>query len=168
LGFFAVVTVGSCTWFQSDKRTGACPRFLILGGAEEVTKFRPGAGRDQTDVTFRAAVTDFNGTCEYDRDSVQVKLYVVFDLARGPANASGEVAFDYFVALPQFHPQPAGKQVFSVDARLQGDQRRVAYRDAIDLAIPLKDKQRGADFEVFLGFQLTAEEAEYNRSHRRR
>jgi hypothetical protein len=166
LAVLAAAALAGCGLFEKDRRTAACPRFLILGGAEEVTKFRPGAGRDPTDVAFRATVSDFNGTCEYDADKVRVKLYVVFDLVRGPANAARAANFEYFIALPQFHPQPAGKRIFTVNARFEGELQRVAYRDAIDLTIPVKEKEVGADYEVYLGFQLTPEEAEYNRSRR--
>jgi len=163
----AAVVLAGCGLFDREKRTAPCPRFLILGGATEVTKFRPGPGRDPIDIAFRATVADFNGTCEYSRNSVLVKLYVVFDVVRGPAPGTREAAFDYFVALPQFHPAPAGKRVFSVKTRFEGELQRFAFRDAVDLSIPIKDKELGADYEVYLGFQLTPEEVEYNRAHRR-
>jgi hypothetical protein len=161
----AVVLAG-CGMFDRDKRTAPCPRFLILGGANELTKFRAGPGRDATDVAFRATVADFNGSCEYDRNLILVKLFV-FDVVRGPAMGVREAAFDYFVALPQFHPAPAGKRVFPVAARFEGDLQRLSYRDAIELTIPIKDKEIGADYEVYLGFQLAPDEVEYNRTRRR-
>jgi hypothetical protein len=161
------VALSACGISQRDKQTGACPRFLILGGANELTRFKPGPRRDQTDVAFRATVADFNGTCEYDKNTVRVKLYVVFDILRGPAPGTREAEFDYFVALPQFHPAPEGKRVFPVKARFERDLPRLAYRDGVDLAIPIKDNELGADYEVYLGFQLDSEEIEYNRAHRR-
>lgn len=163
----AALLVAGCGIFERDKRPGACPRFLILGGANELTKFRPGPGRDPTDVAFRATVADFTGTCEYDKNTVRVNLYVVFDILRGPAPGSREAEFDYFVALPQFHPAPQGKQVFSVKARFDRDLPRLAYRDGVILAIPIKDKELGSNYEVYIGFQLSPEDVEYNRAHRR-
>jgi hypothetical protein len=159
--------LAGCGMFDREKRPGACPRFLILGGADEVTKFRPGTGRDVTDVAFRASVADFNGTCGYDKDSVKVTLNVVFEIERGPASTARDAAFQYFVAIPQFHPDPAGKQVFPVSARFEGAAPQLVFVDALAMTIPIKDKQLGADYEVYLGFQLTPDEIEWNRTHKR-
>jgi hypothetical protein len=162
-----IIALAGCGLFEREKRPGACPRFLILGGAEEVTKFRPGPGRDVTDIAFRASVADFKGTCGYDKNTVKVTLSVVFEVERGPAGATRDAAFQYFVAIPQFHPDPAGKQVFPITTRLEGSAPRLVPAEAIDITIPVKDKQLGAEYEVYIGFQLTPEEIEWNRTHRR-
>jgi len=167
VGFALVAGLAGCGLFDREKRPGACPRFLILGGAEEVTKFRPGTGRDVTDVAFRVSVADFNGTCGYDKNTVKVTLNVVFEVERGPASTSRDAAFQYFVAIPEFHPDPAGKRVLPVSVRFQGAAPQLVFVDAVNMTIPIKDKQLGADYEVYLGFQLTPDEIEWNRTHRR-
>src|SRR5688500_5409169 len=63
----------------------ACPRVAIVGDASEVTQFRPGAGKDLTDIRSRAALLDFTGGCEYDRTGVTVNLNLILAAERGPA-----------------------------------------------------------------------------------
>ena len=126
-------------------------------------RFVPGRGRDLTDVIFRANIADFQGSCEHDDDEVEVTLQVAFVVQRGPANKSRRADFEYFVAIPKFHPSPEGKRRFRVTVPFQANQTKVIYRDEIAMTIPLKKGERGVKYDVYIGFQLTADEIRRNR-----
>ncbi len=135
-----------------------------------MVRYRPGPGRDVTDVLFSATVVDFRAQCKYNRKrtEVDIDLSVVFDVRRGPADSSRKAAFGYFVAIPQFHPAPQGKQVFPTSVDFEGNQTRVRYGDKIELTIPLDPKRSRRKYAVYIGFQLTAAEVEANRRRRAR
>jgi hypothetical protein len=161
----AALGAAGCDMFKSaPKRPQPCPHFLLLGDADTLTDFRPGPGRDVTDVDTRAAIANFQGKCDYvDDDMVEVQLLIDFVVQRGPANESGEAAFRYFVAIPRFHPEPAGKKIFDVKLKFEDRRTRLGYRDEIYLEFPIGPSEVGASYEVYMGFQLTTEQLEYNR-----
>ncbi len=142
-----------------------CPRVDILEYANELVRFLPGPGRDVTDIVFRARLANFRGGCEVDEKDetkVEVELILEFAIERGPANRDRKAGFEYFVAIPQFHPQPAGKRRFPVAVEFETGQNRVLFRDGISVEIPLEQGQASSDFNIFIGHQLTAAELDYN------
>ena len=161
--------VAGCTMLNPTVQP-PCPPVLVLKDTAEMVRFRPGPGRDITDVLFSATVVDFRAVCKYDRKrtEVDIDLSVVFDVRRGPADRSRKATFGYFIAIPQFHPAPQGKQVFTTSVAFEGNQVRVRYRDRIELTIPLDPKRARRKYAVYIGFQLSAAEIESNRRRRAR
>jgi hypothetical protein len=154
--------------FGGAKQSLPCPNFLLLGHAGDITQFRPGPGRDVTDVEFRATITNFRGSCDHSKTGVEADFFVEFSVQRGPANRSREARFEYFVAIPRFHPAPAGKKTFPIKVTFKERQTRIFYRDEVTIEIPLRAGEIGANYDVYIGFQLDAEQLEYNRRRRAR
>lgn len=150
------------------KRALPCPKFLLLGHAGDMTKFRAGPGRDVTDVDFRTRITDFRGTCDHTKTGIEAEFFVEIAVERGPANTSRSASFQFFVAIPRFHPKPAGKKTFPVRVRFGENKNRLLYRDQIAIRIPLGTGEVAGDYDVYLGIQLDAEQLEYNRRRRAR
>ncbi|NQU69204.1 MAG: hypothetical protein HQ514_01575 [Rhodospirillales bacterium] len=161
-------TVAGCSVFESDKYRAPCPNFLILGLGDNLVKFIPGPGRDVTDIKFEAKIVDFAGSCEHDPKGVSVTLNIAFAVKRGPANRERRADLSYFVAIPKFFPAKEGKRVFPIAVGFKKNQSRVIYRDEIEMRIPLKPKEVGANYDVYLGFELSEAELDYNRSRTRR
>ena len=153
---------------EEEKRAAPCPNFLLLGHAGNMTKFRDGPGRDVTDVEFRARIVNFLGSCDHTDSGIEAELFVEVAVQRGPANRSREASFEYFVAIPKFHPAPAGKKTLPVTVKFEENKSRLVYRDQVLIEIPLGDKDVAANYDVYLGFQLSAEQLEFNRRRRAR
>ncbi|MDE0382751.1 MAG: hypothetical protein OXI22_02590 [Defluviicoccus sp.] len=141
-----------------------CPRVEILEYADRLTEFRPGPGRDVTDVAVQGRLVNFAGECEVAEGSVEIDLVVEFSLDRGPANRAGKARFAHFVAIQEFHPDPAGKRVFPVEIEFEAGRDRALFRDRVAIAIPLAGGRKARDHNVFIGFQLDRGQLDYNRS----
>lgn len=136
-----------------------CPAIAIVGDAGTVTRF-DGEGRNVADMAFTASIMDARLTCE-EADDVQ--SLVTFDIGaqRGDAFRGGPVALQYFVVVLKDNSQIVSKRVF--DVSLSFDQNGAAYsREVISQHIPTIEQARRYNYEVLLGFQLTAQEAVYN------
>lgn len=166
-----VFAVTACTVFQAEEPPPACPRISILGDAATLTRFRPGPGRDLTDVLYEGVVTGVNGSCAYADDgkrALSMKVSLVIEAARGPAMRDGRAAFPYFVGITDLSRNVLNKQRFSVTVVFPGNRTRLVVTDnPVALEIPVKAGRGGQDFEVFVGFQLSRPELEYNRRARR-
>lgn len=170
VGVLAVLLFGvlaaSCGLTEPKKPPPPCPPVLVLKDAATITKFRPGPGRDITDVTFTGRISDFRAECTFAKDlsEVDIRMNIAFVLNRGPANRDRKLSFDYFVAIPYFHPAPQGKQVFTRAGEFEGNRGRIGFLEEVNMTIPLAPDTKREDYRIFIGFQLSGEEVEFNRS----
>lgn len=151
----------------------ACPEILIPVDGAKLTRFQPGAGRDIIDVLHEEQITGFAHLCEYDLDetgagSVTVALVPTIESTRGPANTSGQVQFEYFVAIANQEKNVLDKKRFPALIEFPQNMSRVRWQrdQPINMTIPLKAGQRGEDLQIFIGLQMTREELEYQRKIR--
>jgi hypothetical protein len=150
------------------ERQPPCPKIFIASETSVLTRFREGPGRDLTDVAFEAELLGYSGSCRYDKNVLNLEINVDFAETRGPAGEGRRAKFEYFVAIPRLFPDPAGKRVFDVDAELPANQRRIQFRDEIQLDIPVAKPSEGPANEIYIGLQLTPEDLEFNRRRRTR
>ena len=159
--------LASCSAFQK-KEPPPCPPLYLLGDAASLTKYRPGKGRDLTDVDFSAEIQGYSGECSYDEKGAIVDVQVNFTLTRGPADDDRKASFQYFLAIPYYYPAPEAKAVLPVEVTFPEGQNSIRYTDeTVNLRIPVKDKDVIQKYEIYLGFQTSPEELDANRKTRR-
>lgn len=163
----ALSTVVLAACGSSDKAPRvACPPVLLERSTADLVVFRPGPGRDITDVMYEAQVTGYTGDCQRRKgeNTVKVTLQPTFTVTRGPAWTGGSKDITYFVAVPAYYPNPAGKQVFSIPFSFPaGNMTSVILRDEkVTLDLPSADAQTRPP-AIYIGFQLTPEQLDYNR-----
>jgi hypothetical protein len=158
----ALLIVAGC----SNKPVPPCPNVRVDSATETLTRFKDGPGRDVTDIQYQAEIAGYKGQCVHHEDSVDVIIDIDFRLTGGPAAQGGSADLYYFVAIPQFFPQPAGKNVFGVSTKVPqkaSDQIRFT-ESGVRVTIPLKKDQPAAAFDIYTGFQLEPGQLDYNRS----
>ena len=151
----------------------ACPHIIIVKDTAELTTFRPGPGRDLTDVVLDARIDRFNGSCETDLEKdrsgqVGVDLQLFFEATRGPANDTRKGNFNYYVAIADRSGAILAKQVFDTEFEFEGNRNRIGGVEELTQKIPLRTGELGEDFDIFIGFQLNPEQLDYNRAKRAR
>lgn len=143
----------------------SCPKVAIVRDLQTVTQFRPGAGRDLTDVVSRAALVDYAGNCEYGSDGVTVNVNLFLVAERGPALQGEQAKYTYFVAMAKpGQDQPATKTTFDTTVDFPPGKNRAGNREELNPRIPLPKDVNAKDWNIFIGFQLTPEQLEYNRT----
>ncbi len=153
---------GPSTQEVSDLRQ-ACPQAMRVQDAATLTRFRPGGGRDRTDVMFQAELGKVDIACDPRRGSVYVELTLDIVVNEGPALTDRTANVGYFVRLMD----PAGTVVqgrnFSADYRFSGNRNRQGSSEQLTLNVPLREGQQGGAFTVAVGLLPTPEELEFNR-----
>jgi hypothetical protein len=155
---------------SDDARTKVCPRVAVLSEAGSMTRFQPGPGRDILDIDFQGDIGDIVASCRFPdaKDGVRrvtVQVAPVFVFTRGAANRESIIDFTYFVSVVR-NEEILSKQEFEIQTRFAENRARVIARDddpPIDIDIPLPYKGSEYEYEVLLGFQLSADELAYNR-----
>ncbi|CBS86564.1 lipoprotein [Azospirillum lipoferum] len=141
----------------------ACPKVNIVRDLQEVAVFRPG-GKDLTDLESRAALVDYTGNCEYTSSGVTVNVNVFLVAERGPALQGNTAKYQYFVALAQPDDTLVSKAYFDTDVTFVTGQPRAGTREELAPKIPLPKDGNAKDWKIYLGFQLTPEQLEFNRT----
>lgn len=140
-----------------------CPPVLILADAERFTQYRPGAGRDITDIEAEGEITGFKGACQLTKTGMEVTLAVSFAVQAGPADSDGVATFSYFVAVPAYYPEPQAKAVLPVKVGFPQGTTRVSFVDE-EVTLTLPDRGAAAP-EIYIGFQLDDEQLRRNRQN---
>ena len=160
--------------FGEDLPIPACPKIKLLRDASQFTQFRPGPGRDITDIVVEARLTGFRGDCGYTEDdgkftSVDVSLRPLFQVTRGPANRARSADVTFFVAIPKYYPASAGRSEFRTRIAFPANRNSLdIISGEIEIKVPLVRGTKGPDIDIFLGFVVSREQLERNRQRRRR
>lgn len=165
LAVSAAVLAGCGTRDKAPRLT--CPPVLLERSTADLVAFRPGPGRDLTDVLYEAQVTGYTGDCARGKGdtTITVTLQPTFTINRGPAWSGGQGEISYFVAVPAYYPNPAGKQVFSIPFSFPtGTMTSIILRDEkVTLDLPMPDTSTRPP-AIYVGFQLTPDQLDYNRA----
>lgn len=167
--FASLLALSACKAFDKEEPP-ICPRVSALADSIAMTKFRPGPGRDLTDVELRAEMTSYHGSCRYDAEAKQmhVTLQVGIDAERRPALVGRRADISYYIAIPAFYPDPQAKQILPVALEFSESSNRVHYTDGeVEIAIPMENFKELPKYEVFVGLQLTPDELDFNRQQKR-
>jgi len=127
--------------------------------AKKVTFYRPGPGRDLTDVAFDVQIGDIAFDCSYDFDdagnSVTVGLNVLFVAQRGPAAEQNRIEVPYFVAVTNPNRHILAKKLFTLEMVFEGNAVRAQAVEELAQTIPFPVGANGSAYKSFIGLQLT-------------
>ncbi len=165
VSLLGLVAVG-CSLFQ-EYAPPPCPEINLLGDASAITQFKKGPGRDPIDVFATARIKDVLAVCDVDVDEsvgngfISVKMNVIMDIQRGPANKINRTLLKYFIGLTDQSGKIFKKKIFPVDVTFPGYRTRINLEDdPINILVPVVN---GDAQKVFVGFQLSEKQLDYNR-----
>ncbi len=146
--------------FSKPKPLLPCPQVEILPGAETITIFREGEGRDLVDVRFEGIIVPVSGQCQYvdDDTAVVVELILRIGATKGPAATSQSEEFPFFVAIAEKTGKIIAKKIFYSPIEVEEGRRRATVQEELEQRIPLPGLKTGGDYVIIIGFQLTREQ----------
>lgn len=151
----------------SDAPPPACPAAGTPSTLDSVTAFRDGGGRDLTEVLYQARIDGVNSACEYDENGIEVDLAVRFVAERGPAEQDRLATLRYFVAVERAPGEVTAKQIYDLPMPFEGNNRRVGRVEEVGIFVPAPADGNFSGLRVLVGFQLTADQLDYNRGIKR-
>ena len=148
-----------------------CPPVSIVPEASSITRYIKGNKRSVLDVDFTGLITGIKGNCSYDLNyetgvnTVEINVITKFKMERGAANNSHQADFQYFVSIINSEGKILGKEVFDFSAKFSKERSWAKNKDSpVKLIVPFGDERGDKSFTVFVGFQLSKEELEFNRN----
>jgi hypothetical protein len=165
--FAAVAVLGllaaSCT---SDKKIQYCPAWTSVLDAVVVTQFKPGAAPDPANALYTAKITNVDGSCTFDKQgkTADSDIDVTFTATRPAAGDEATYSVPYFVAVTQgtrIITRTMRSVTFTFDA---GETTATAEEDVNDIALVTDGTNKPYNYQILVGFQLTKEQYDYNKT----
>ncbi len=148
---------------RNRQRAGPCPFVKVLyEGARYVELTGPATAAN---VGFTGEIEGVNADCAYQgEEPIRLDIDMLFNLGRGPQAQGDQHAYRYWVAVTERNKAVLAKDYFDLPVNFQG-QRTASVHEQRTIVIPRADTTiSGANFEVLVGFEVTPDMAEFNRT----
>lgn len=143
---------------------GPCPFVKVLYDAAryvELTGDRVAAAN----VAFTGEIEGLVSDCSYQSDQpITVQTRVLFNLGRGPQAQGDARTYRYWIAVTERNRAVLAKEYFDLPVDFGGEQTASVTQDQV-IVIPRAEATTSGDhFEILVGFDVTPQMAEFNRS----
>ena len=154
--------------FKADTIEVGCPSLGSLKEAETLTRFRPGTGRDLTDIMLQAKIGRVVGTCEVKQSTLTGKVTLGVELLgeRGPALEIDMASLEYFVVIEAPNGEIASREAFVLSMDFRKNVLETRAVDYLTFTIPNASPEALRAYRVFVGLQMTRDEWDFSQRTR--
>jgi hypothetical protein len=148
---------------------GPCPYVKVLYDAARYVEFKDNKEASAS-VGYTGEIEGVHATCAYKGDEpIKVVADIGFALGKGPTADGAHKVYRYWVAVTDRNRDVIAKQYFDLPVGFPAGADRVIANERLDqIVIPRADsKVSGDNFEILVGFDVTPEQAAFNRQGKR-
>ncbi len=144
---------------------GPCPYVKILYDAARYVELT-GDRVTASNVGYTGEIEGLTSDCAYQSDEpILVQTRVLFNLGRGPQAQGEGRTYRYWIAVTERNRAVLDKVYFDLPVTFEPGQRTTSVSQDQTIVIPRADATVSGDhFEILVGFEVTPEMAEFNRS----
>ncbi len=148
-----------------------CPQLKILGELSGISQFSNPKTPKMDELISSAKFSALDATCSVAPNSVTLEISLDFDGTLGPVgmkNGGSEANYTYPYFLSVITPggQILSKDVFALSMIYDSGSIQMHKQDRLRQTIPLMPGQNASDFQIVVGFQLSEDELNYNRTQK--
>jgi hypothetical protein len=149
---------------RSVANAGPCPFVKILYDAARFVELEGGRAASAA-VGYTGEIEGVTAGCSYQGDEpITVELNALFNLGRGPQAQGDQRTYRYWIAVTERNTAVLAKEYFDLPVNFEG-QATASVTQEQTVVIPRADATTsGGNFEVLIGFDVTPEMAEFNRT----
>ena len=143
---------------------GPCPYVKILYDAARYVELT-GDRVASTNVAYTGEIEGLVSDCGYQGDGpITVQTRVLFNLGRGPQAEGDQRTYRYWIAVTERNKAVLAKEYFDLPVNFDGETVTSVTQDQT-IVIPRADATTSGDnFEILVGFDVTPQMAEFNRT----
>jgi hypothetical protein len=143
---------------------GPCPFVKVLYDAARYVELEGGRAAI-SNVGYTGEIEGVSADCVYrESDPIRLDMDVLFQLGRGEQATGDQKTYRYWVAVTERNSAILAKEYFDLPVKFDG-QRTASVNEQRTIIIPRAEATTsGGNFEVLIGFDVTPEMAEFNRS----
>lgn len=165
--FAAAASTAACSGSREAQQANPapCPNIVVLQDAARFIEFD--GDEELENVAYTGEILDATTRCRYFGDEpIDAEVEIELAFGKGPKASESDKIFNYFVAVTRTNLEVIAKQDFAVPVEFNDRQTVVLKQEDIDrIVIPRAgENTSGTNFEIIVGFELTPQQAIYNRS----
>ena len=144
---------------------GPCPFVKILYDAARYVEM-PFDQPATANVGFTGEIQGVSADCVYrDDDPIRVSMNILFELGRGAQAQGDNRTYRYWIAVTDRNAAILNKEYFDLPVNFRGHSRVSVEEEIRGIVIPRAEiTTSGSNFEILIGFEVTPEMAEFNRT----
>lgn len=148
----------------------ACPDVKVLADLKGITQFRDSKTSDDAQKIATTNLDNISATCSVSERSVTLEISLDFSGTLGAAgvkdlNGQANYTYPYFLTVISPKGDILSKDVFALAMVYDKDNMSIKKQERLRQTIPLSAGQTANSFQIVAGFQLSADELEYNRKN---
>jgi hypothetical protein len=150
---------------QRRAAAGPCPYVKILYDAARYVEL-PAGSVSAANVGFTGEIEGLTSDCGYqDDEPIRVDARILFNLGRGPQAQGEGRTYRYWIAVTERNRAVLDKVYFDLPVAFEAGAQRTSVTQEQTIIIPRAGVTTPGDhFEILVGFDVTPEMAEFNRS----
>jgi hypothetical protein len=144
---------------------GPCPFVKILYDAARYVEM-PFDQPTAANVGYTGEIQGVTANCAYrDDDPITVNMNILFELGRGPQATNDSRTYRYWIAVTDRNTAVLAKEYFDLPVDFRGQSEVSVEEEIRSIVIPRAEATTsGSNFEILVGFEVTPEMAEFNRT----
>ncbi|QTN19087.1 Tat pathway signal sequence domain protein [Brevundimonas sp. AJA228-03] len=149
---------------RARPNAGPCPFVKVLYDAARYVELDGGRAAASA-VGYTGEIQGVTAGCRYlNDDPIEVQMNILFDLGRGPMAQGDQRTYRYWIAVTERNEAVLAKEYFDLPVNFDGSST-TSVTEAQSVVIPRASATTsGGNFEILVGFEVTPEMAEFNRS----
>jgi len=150
---------------NQQANAGPCPFVTILSDAARYVEM-PFDQPSAANVGYTGEIQGVTANCSYRGDDpITVNMNILFELGRGPQATNDSRTYRYWIAVTDRNTAVLAKEYFDLPVNFRGRSTTSIEEEIRGIVIPRADlTTSGSNFEILIGFEVTAEMAEFNRT----
>jgi len=149
---------------RSVPNAGPCPFVKILYDAARFVELEGGRAA-AANVGYTGEIEGVTAGCSYQSDEpITVQMNILFNLGRGPQADGDQRTYRYWIAVTERNSAVLAKEYFDLPVNFDGGRTATSTEEQSVLIPRASATTSGSNFEVLIGFDVTPEMAEFNRT----
>ncbi len=143
---------------------GPCPYVKILYDAARYVELE-GERAASANVGYTGEIEGVTAGCSYQGDDpITVQMNILFNLGRGPRAEGDQRTYRYWIAVTERNQAVLAKDYFDLPVNFDGGTTASSTQEQSVIIPRASETTSGGNFEVLIGFDVTPQMAEFNRS----
>jgi len=149
---------------RARPNAGPCPFVKVLYDAARYVELDGGRAAASA-VGYTGEIQGVTADCRYlNDDPISVQMNILFDLGRGPQAQDGQHTYRYWIAVTERNKAVLAKEYFDLPVNFDGSSTASLTEEQSVIIPRAEETTSGGNFEILIGFDVTPEMAQFNRS----
>jgi len=143
---------------------GPCPFVKILYDAARYVELDTERAAI-ANVGYTGEIQGLSAGCSYQNDDpITVQVNLLFGLGRGPQATAEQRTYRYWIAVTERNTAVLAKEYFDLPVNFEGARTAEVTQEQTIVIPRAEATTSGGNFEILVGFEVSPEMAEFNRS----